>query len=140
MEKAFDVLLNQGVLGALLVLFLIAIVSLQNKRDKESDGRLKDARELLTTIAEVNRALTALRDSVGGVAQSLTSLIVTVQSIHADTNAHREANRERDRRVEATIEDSRRLVKSIEESASLAAETTIKNNKILKDLHERGTE
>ena len=81
MEKAFEVLLGQGgVNGAFLVLFMLCIIYLQKKRDAESAGRLTDARELLTTVADVNKALLALRDSVGGVAQSLSSLTVTTSS------------------------------------------------------------
>jgi methyl-accepting chemotaxis protein len=141
MEKAFEVLLGQGgVNGAFLVLFMLCIIYLQKKRDAESAGRLTDARELLTTVADVNKALLALRDSVGGVAQSLSSLTVTTQTMHSDSLAYREASRERDRRVEATIEDSRKLVRTIEETVRDAADLTVRNNKILKDLHDRGTE
>lgn len=140
MEKAFDVLLGQGgVNGAFLVLFMLCIIYLQKKRDAESAGRLTDARELLTTVAEVNKALLALRENVGGVAQSLAALTIATQTMHSDSMAYREASRERDRRVEATIEDSRRLVRSIEETVNEAAELTAKNGRLLKELHERGT-
>lgn len=141
MEKAFDVLLGQGgVNGAFLVLFMLCIIHLQKKRDAESAGRLSDARELLTTVAEVNKASLDLRDGVGEVAQSLAALTITTQTMHSDSTAYRDANRERDRRVEATIEDSRKLVRSIEETVKDAADLTIRINKILKDLHDRGTE
>ena len=141
MEKAFEVLLGQGgVNGAFLVLFLLCIIYLQSKRDTESAARLEDARELLTTAAGVNQALSTLRDSVGGVAQGLTSLAATVQTMHSDSAAYREASRERDKRVEEMIAESSRLVRSIQETVKDAADLTVRNNKILKDLHDRGTE
>jgi methyl-accepting chemotaxis protein len=141
LDRALEALLAAGgVNGIFLVLFLLCIIYLQSKRDTESAGRLSDARELLTTAADVNRALTVLRDSVGGVAQSQTTLTTTIQTMHADSAAYREASRERDRRVEEMIGESAKLVRSIQETVKDAAELTVRNNKILKDLHDRGTE
>jgi methyl-accepting chemotaxis protein len=141
LDRALEALLAAGgVNGIFLVLFLLCIIYLQGKRDTESAGRLSDARELLTTAADVNRALATLRDSVGGVAQGLTSLTVTVQTMHSDSTAYRETARERDRRVEEMIGESSKLVRSIQDTVRDAAELTVRNNKILKDLHDRGTD
>lgn len=114
MEDALKTLAGQGVIGAMMVLLLLAVVYLQKKRDGDSEARLKDTRESLHEAAETTRIVGGFRDTVAGLTQGMTSLTVTVQNMHSDIRGAREANQTRDNRVEAMIERNGSLIKDIE--------------------------
>ncbi|GLS45176.1 hypothetical protein [Methylobacterium brachythecii] len=105
MEAALKTLADQGVAGALLVLFLGAIVYLNKKREESSDARLKDTKEQLVVTAETNHTLATLKDAVSGVASSITTISLNMSAMHADNRSALDRMNSRDERIERMIEE-----------------------------------
>ena len=114
MDEALKTLAGQGVIGAMMVLLLFAIIYLQKKRDSEGEARLKETRETLQEAGETIRVVGQFRDTVVGLSTSMNSLTVTVQTMHADIKSAREQNKQRDDRVEAMIERNGGYIREIE--------------------------
>lgn len=114
LDEALKSLIGQGVVGAMLVLLILAVVYLQKRRDSDGEARLKDTRENLISAAETNRVLGVMNTAVSGLNQSMASLCSTVQLLHSDTKSAMDHNRQRDDRVERMIETNGELIRSIE--------------------------
>ncbi|WP_018261871.1 hypothetical protein [Methylobacterium sp. WSM2598] len=117
LDSALSKILEQGVTGALLVILLLAIGYLQRKRDSDAEARLKEARETLVTAAETNRVLSGIKDTLGGVAQSLNFLTVTVQTIDGNARSALASQTDRDQRVERMIEANGDVIRDIQAAA-----------------------
>ncbi|KMO23737.1 hypothetical protein [Methylobacterium aquaticum] len=118
LDSAMGKLLDQGLVGVMLVLFLIAIIYLQKRRDSDAEARLKESRETLLTAAETNRILSSIKDTLAGVAQSQTFLTATVQAIDANARSALASQTERDMRVERMIENASETIREIEGAAA----------------------
>lgn len=117
LDSAMSKLLDQGLVGVMLVLFLIAIIYLQKRRDSDAEARLKESRETLLTAAETNRILASIKDTLAGVTQSQTFLTATVQAIDANARSALASQTERDQRVERMIEGNSDSIQKIEAAA-----------------------
>jgi hypothetical protein len=131
MEAVTKVLSEQGLAGAFLLVLLLAIGYLQRKRDDDSESRLKDSRETLLTVSEMNRLVGGLKDAVAGLNQNLASLTSTVQTLHSDTRQATEFNRVRDERVERMIESNGEIIRDTQGTVKQAANVLQQSQAIL---------
>lgn len=114
MEQALTKIGEQGLAGALLVLFALAIVYLNKKREDTAEERLKESKEALLTIAAANTIMVSLKDAVSGLSTTLAALNSTVQTMHSENKAALDQARERDVRVERMIEATAETTRDLE--------------------------
>lgn len=114
MEQALSKIGEQGLTGALLVLFMLAIVYLNKKRDDTAEERLKESKEALLTIAAANTIMASLKEAVTGLSTTLAALNSTVQTMHSENKAALDQARERDTRVERRIEETAEMARDLE--------------------------
>lgn len=131
MEVITKILSEQGLAGAFLLSMLFAVIYLQKKLDDGSENRLKDSREMLTTVAQMNTLIGGLKDAVAGLNQSLASLTLTVQTLHSDTKQATEFNRVRDERVERMIETNGEIIRNTAGTVNAAVEIIRQSQAIL---------
>lgn len=114
MEQALSNIAEQGLTGALLVLFMLAIVYLNKKRDDTAEERLKESKEALLTIAAANTIMASLKEAVTGLSTTLAALNSTVQTMHSENKAALDQARERDTRVEGRINETAEMARDLE--------------------------
>lgn len=114
MEQALTKIGEQGLAGALLVLFALAIVYLNKKREDTAEERLKESKEALLTIAAANTIMVSLKEAVSGLSTTLAALNSTVQTMHSENKAALDQARERDVRVERMIEATAKTTRDLE--------------------------
>lgn len=114
MEQALSKIGEQGLAGALLVLFALAIVYLNKKREDTAEDRLKESKEALLTIAAANTIMVSLKEAVAGLSTTLAALNSTVQTMHSENKAALDQARERDMRVERRIEETAESARDLE--------------------------
>lgn len=114
MEQALSKIGEQGLAGALLVLFALAIVYLNKKREDTAEDRLKESKEALLTIAAANTIMVSLKEAVSGLSTTLAALNSTVQTMHSENKAALDQARDRDARVERMIEATAETTRDLE--------------------------
>ncbi|MGY2052978.1 hypothetical protein [Methylobacterium sp. JK268] len=117
LDTALAKLVDQGVIGIMVVLLLLGVIYLQKRRDSEAEARLKETRETLVTAAETNRILQGIKETLAAVAQSQTFLTATVQTIDANARSALSSQTERDQRVERMIEANGEIIRDINTAA-----------------------
>lgn len=118
LDSAFTKLIDQGVIGIMVVLLLLGIIYLQRRRESDAEARLKESRETLVTAAETNRILAGIKESMTAVAQSQNFLTATVQTIDANARSALASQTERDARVERMIEANGEIIRDIKNAVA----------------------
>jgi uncharacterized membrane protein len=72
--QATGMVLERGILGALVVLLLLAVVYLWRRLEREHAARLQDSRETTETLLETHREVTEAIRSLNLWAQELRTI------------------------------------------------------------------